>query len=246
MSMFNFTDQPIGWDHTGKVVRFKQNTVVNCLKRVGMEGHMTGKTLYCPNKIAIDYNHGSYTRDELVQFNQLIGYSVSGFSTLSVVSPELVYEDEDEDQSDIRTSNKQLREYMDGIYELADQVIDRNDLRDLVSNKRNPDQPIVFNKEFNEFQFQENRIVRALYEKTMSAVDIHEEVIRRYEDFEYRDYFQFLQLIGCNEEEFNNQCIYYHSKLTYGGRWHEFKDYQRMFRQAERDHNTVKLHLSFS
>lgn len=69
--------QPIETDTHG-VVRFKGNRIVgNLLERYSNM-----------NEIARDAAQGQYTAEEQMQFAQLIGYSVSGYCTLSYVSDE--------------------------------------------------------------------------------------------------------------------------------------------------------------
>jgi len=75
-----FPVQPVVRDPEG-VVRFRVNRVV----RAFMEAARDGKQLDL-NAIASAHIAGQYTREELVQFAQLIGYSVSGWSDLSYVT----------------------------------------------------------------------------------------------------------------------------------------------------------------
>ena len=67
--------QPIVVDDHG-VKRYKKNGVVRLLLDFGNHDL---------NKIAYLYQEGLFTRDDVVQFYQLIGYSVSGIGDLSEV-----------------------------------------------------------------------------------------------------------------------------------------------------------------
>jgi len=75
--------QPIGWDETGKVVRFKQNKIVRMLLD-------TGKLNL--NDIGKMNARGMFNNDDYTQLMQLIGYSVSGFGELSTSPGEIVKE----------------------------------------------------------------------------------------------------------------------------------------------------------
>ena len=70
--------QPIGWDETGEVVRFKKNKIVDMLL-------ITGK--FDLNDIATMNAGGMFNKDDYDQLMQLVGYSVSGYGELST-SPE--------------------------------------------------------------------------------------------------------------------------------------------------------------
>lgn len=71
--------QPIVVDDHG-VLRFKKNTIVDNLYEHGV------KTGYGLNEMYTE----SHTDEDRMQFAQLIGYSVSGYSTLSYVTDESV------------------------------------------------------------------------------------------------------------------------------------------------------------
>ena len=70
--------QPIGWDDTGKVIRFKQNKIVDWLLE-------TSK--FNLNDIIVMVYNGTFTREDYDQLMQLIGYSTSGYAELHF-SPE--------------------------------------------------------------------------------------------------------------------------------------------------------------
>jgi hypothetical protein len=74
--------QPIGWDDHG-VIRFKRNEICDFLIRDMRPG-------YDMNAIAMKVHRGEFSKEDFVQFCQLIGYSVSGFGDLSLVPPEEV------------------------------------------------------------------------------------------------------------------------------------------------------------
>src|ERR1035441_4001336 len=71
--------QPIGYDETGEIIRFKQNAIVRYILDFG--------TLDL-NAIALL----PFTVEDRVQFAQLIGYSVSGFGDLPYVPKKVVAE----------------------------------------------------------------------------------------------------------------------------------------------------------
>jgi hypothetical protein len=73
--------QPIGWDDTGKVIRFKKNKIVRLLLD-------TGKLDI--NDLAKMNAQGMFNEGDYTQLMQLIGYSVSGFGDLSTSPEELV------------------------------------------------------------------------------------------------------------------------------------------------------------
>jgi hypothetical protein len=61
--------------------RFKQNPVVRKFMEMAQQGRK-----YDMNDAAMDYGNGYFARNDMVQFAQLIGYSVAGWSDLSYVS----------------------------------------------------------------------------------------------------------------------------------------------------------------
>jgi len=73
--------QPIGWDETNKVVRFKANKIVRML----LDTHKLNL-----NDIAIMNAQGQFNDDDYTQLMQLIGYSVSGYGDLSTSPEEIV------------------------------------------------------------------------------------------------------------------------------------------------------------
>jgi hypothetical protein len=82
-------DQPIALDDEG-VIRFKQNAIVRFLVdwAAGANGSVGYPKLVTPGHCAPDLNQLSmlgFSREDWVQFGQLIGYSVSGWSELSYV-----------------------------------------------------------------------------------------------------------------------------------------------------------------
>jgi len=72
--------QPIGWDETGEVIRFKKNKIVDFLLDVYKPGL---------NDIAMRNAMGEFGEGDYTQLMQLIGYSVSGFGNLST-SPKAI------------------------------------------------------------------------------------------------------------------------------------------------------------
>jgi hypothetical protein len=73
--------QPIGWDDTRQVIRFKQNAIVRWLLD-------TNKNPMALNEIA----RMPFKQEDRVQLAQLIGYSTSGFGDLSYVPKRIVAE----------------------------------------------------------------------------------------------------------------------------------------------------------
>lgn len=73
--------QPIGWDETGKVIRFKENKIVRMLLD-------TGKLDL--NDLAVMNARGMFGEGDYTQLMQLIGYSTSGYGELSTSPEELV------------------------------------------------------------------------------------------------------------------------------------------------------------
>ena len=67
------------------VLRFQKNRIVEDLLHAAY-------SVLDPNRIARRVSEGMYSKEEYEQFNQLIGYSVSGFGELSLVRPEAVAE----------------------------------------------------------------------------------------------------------------------------------------------------------
>jgi hypothetical protein len=72
--------QPIGFTEHG-TVRFKQNAIVDFLVKDARPG-------YDMNTIVMMVQHGKFSNEDLVQFYQLIGYSVGGYCDLSLVPEE--------------------------------------------------------------------------------------------------------------------------------------------------------------
>jgi len=72
--------QPIGWDETGKVIRFKANKIVQML----LDTHKLNL-----NDITLMNAGGHFNEGDYDQLMQLIGYSVSGYGDLNS-SPETI------------------------------------------------------------------------------------------------------------------------------------------------------------
>lgn len=79
--MSRFPDQPMHVDADG-VVRFIKNRAVCELYERSLAAG------YGLHELAKDAARGNYTKDELSQLAQLLGYSVSGFGDLSYADPE--------------------------------------------------------------------------------------------------------------------------------------------------------------
>lgn len=73
--------QPLIKDEEG-TVRFKSNKIVEYLLELGRAVGKDLNALHCMN----------FSQADWVQFNQLIGYSVSGFHELSIVPDEVALE----------------------------------------------------------------------------------------------------------------------------------------------------------
>jgi glutamate 5-kinase len=67
--------QPIGWNETGDIIRFKANKIVRLL--------LDTSTLNL-NQIAVMDVEGKFNDGDYIQLMQLIGYSVSGFGDLEL------------------------------------------------------------------------------------------------------------------------------------------------------------------
>lgn len=80
-SVEDYPMQPVVTDANGRH-RFKENRIVRALVDHG------AKTGFGLNEIAVEAAHGKFTSGEQMQLAQLIGYSVSGYGTLSYVSDE--------------------------------------------------------------------------------------------------------------------------------------------------------------
>ena len=78
---YKFKPQPLQLDKHG-TLRFVPNRIVDDLLTFASEHG------FDMNRIAIRACYGHYTQEEQTQFAQLIGYSVSGWGTLSYVSDE--------------------------------------------------------------------------------------------------------------------------------------------------------------
>lgn len=78
--------QPIGWDETDKVIRFKANKIVRFLLDMGP---------FDLNKISMMNAQGMFHEDDYTQLMQLIGYSVSGYGDLSTSPKEIVTKADD-------------------------------------------------------------------------------------------------------------------------------------------------------
>jgi hypothetical protein len=88
--------QPIGWDETGKVIRFKANKIVRML----LDTHKLNL-----NDLAVMDAQGQFNDDDYTQLMQLIGYSVSGYGDLST-SPEEIVEKADEIAAELSRQRK--------------------------------------------------------------------------------------------------------------------------------------------
>lgn len=77
--------QPIGW--VGNVIRFKENKIVSWMLDMGRSGQR-----FDMNDIVLKYHLGEFQREDLIQLDQLIGYSVSGFGDLSYIPEDEVAE----------------------------------------------------------------------------------------------------------------------------------------------------------
>jgi hypothetical protein len=78
--------QPIGFAEDG-VIRFKENKIISWMLEMGGAGKK-----FDLNDIAIKRHTGEFSTEDMVQLDQLIGYSVSGFGDLSYVPEEEVVE----------------------------------------------------------------------------------------------------------------------------------------------------------
>ena len=84
--------QPIEYDESG-VIRFKGNAIVRAIvdDAVSLTAthacHAPGLDL---NKIIMRYHSGMYSREDVEQFWQLMGYSISGYGGLSFIRPSVV------------------------------------------------------------------------------------------------------------------------------------------------------------
>lgn len=74
--------QPIGYAKDG-CIRFKKNAIVDWLLQAYPGG-------YALNVIAEMVAHGEFAVEDLIQLDQLLGYSVSGFGDLSYVPRKFV------------------------------------------------------------------------------------------------------------------------------------------------------------
>ena len=83
VSQMKHPAQPVGVDDSG-IVRFKRNAIVDFLIRDARPG-------FDMNTIIRKVFAGEFSREDMVQFYQLIGYSVEGFGDLSLV-PDAEYE----------------------------------------------------------------------------------------------------------------------------------------------------------
>lgn len=73
--------QPIGWQD--KVIRFKENKIVSWMLDMGREGKK-----FDLHDIVMKHYNGEFSNEDLIQLDQLIGYSVSSFGDLSYVPEE--------------------------------------------------------------------------------------------------------------------------------------------------------------
>lgn len=90
--------QPVVIANDG-VYRFKENKIVSKLLEMATKGQR-----YSYNDIAIDYCNGKVNRDDMVQFAQLTGWSVSGFGGLSEVK------DKDWERAQVKVEKMKKRE----------------------------------------------------------------------------------------------------------------------------------------
>lgn len=97
--------QPLAHDENG-VLRFKENTIVRELLEFGQ------KNGFGLNEIA----EKTFSREDWVQFAQLIGYSLSGFSELSYVS------DDDYNTADRMSQDASTKEAEARIAELEETI----------------------------------------------------------------------------------------------------------------------------
>jgi hypothetical protein len=98
------TIQPISEDEHG-TLRFRENKIVSALLEFSREGGMDMNKLSCMD----------FSREDRVQFAQLIGYSVGGWEELSYVSNEdrravekIIEKGESEEQAKINSLSEQL------------------------------------------------------------------------------------------------------------------------------------------
>lgn len=102
--------QPLYRDKSG-VIRFSQNRIVDMLLDKGP---------FDLNQIAIMVADGEFTKEEFVQLDQLIGYSLYGFSDLSYVDDETFEAAEKmalQGKSELEARNEHLREVLDNARE---------------------------------------------------------------------------------------------------------------------------------
>lgn len=75
--------QPIVW--VDKVIRFKENKIISWMLEMGRAGRK-----FDFNDIVMNYHIDKFSLEDLIQLDQLVGYSVSGFGDLSYVPAEEV------------------------------------------------------------------------------------------------------------------------------------------------------------
>lgn len=72
--------QPVVMADDG-IVRFRENAIVR---------HLLNTSRTDLHQLSVAVAHGEYSEDDYAQLLQLIGYSVSGYGSLSVATPEEV------------------------------------------------------------------------------------------------------------------------------------------------------------
>jgi len=79
-------NQPLVFDDHG-VIRFKENGIISWMLDQGRE-----RGIFDMNKIGMHYASNAFTREDMNQLAQLIGYSVSGYGDLSYANVKTVHE----------------------------------------------------------------------------------------------------------------------------------------------------------
>ena len=91
--------QPVGFDSTGKVVRFKENKIVRFLLNEGP---------FDLNQISSMMAKDMFSEEDYTHLMQLIGYSISGYGELPTSPEDLVNEADQEADRIVKLRREQL------------------------------------------------------------------------------------------------------------------------------------------
>jgi len=177
--MYKFPNQPLGYDETGRVVRFKTNRIVDYISDVCNREWQKGRALLDVNQICMKVYSGEFSLQEQMQHSQLCGRSLQFFFD--------AYSQGEE-------NDPEQKAYFDALYEEVENVRQQPLIESLCFNKNHP----IHEYEWTLWgiRFKKNRIVGEMHELYHGDGNYPIEDMIANHEFSKKDYLQYLQLLG--------------------------------------------------